>query len=544
MRRKIIFWLLLFLLCFTSFYRLENAPEELDTDEISWGYNAFSILETGRDEHRQFLPLSLRAYGDYRSPSYVYLGVSSIYLFGLTASAVRLPAALMGLGTIYFTYLIVKQLFNQSKEREKIALSTLFLLIISPWHLQYQRMAIETNAAVFFVVLGIYWWLKSLKRHIFLPLSFLVFALSIYSYHSERIFTPIFLLLFSWWWLREKRQCRQLILAVLVFIITVVPLVYLAFDKPEMVLTRPQAMSIFSDKGIRAEWWEDVSNDENIAIPIVRFFHPYQFYLGKIIVRNYLSHFDAGYLFFKGDSAMTFMMSKKGPISLISLPFLIYGIYLIIKQKEKHRHLLFCWLVLPFIVPALTITAPSFSRSVNFYIPLTIFIAYGLVNFMKKRSGLMMVVVAIYLLIFLFDWFNYFVVFQKQYGGNRRQLGFKNLVSRVKEVQDNYEKIFVSDTTGDHNYIFFLFYQQYPPEKFWQTKKIIPAQNLIELDHVASFDKYIFLKEFMIENIERNSNYLYVGLPNEIPINSHNGQTEDIYDDNGRLVFRLLSFNK
>ena len=41
-------------------------PASLNWDEVSHGYNAYSILMTGKDEWGQLFPLTnFRAYGDY-----------------------------------------------------------------------------------------------------------------------------------------------------------------------------------------------------------------------------------------------------------------------------------------------------------------------------------------------------------------------------------------------------------------------------------------------------------------------------------------------
>ncbi|KKR87871.1 MAG: Glycosyl transferase family 39, partial [Candidatus Woesebacteria bacterium GW2011_GWB1_41_10] len=53
-------WILIVILLFAAILRLWNLgsiPPHLTPDEASLGYNAYSILKTGRDEYSKFLPI-------------------------------------------------------------------------------------------------------------------------------------------------------------------------------------------------------------------------------------------------------------------------------------------------------------------------------------------------------------------------------------------------------------------------------------------------------------------------------------------------------
>src|SRR3990167_1719234 len=93
------------------FWQLGQNPPSLDWDEAAHGYNAYSILKTGRDEYGYKFPLYFRSFDDYKPPIYTYLVVPSIAIFGLNDFAVRFPSALIGVFAIMFTYFLVKELF-------------------------------------------------------------------------------------------------------------------------------------------------------------------------------------------------------------------------------------------------------------------------------------------------------------------------------------------------------------------------------------------------------------------------------------------------
>src|SRR3989344_2523195 len=106
----LLFSLILFIAVFLRFYQLSNIPPSLNWDEVSIGYNAYSIFKTAKDEWGNFLPLSFRAFGDYKLPFYIYLDIPFVFLFGLNELAVRLPSVLSGIGVVILTFFILKEL--------------------------------------------------------------------------------------------------------------------------------------------------------------------------------------------------------------------------------------------------------------------------------------------------------------------------------------------------------------------------------------------------------------------------------------------------
>jgi len=175
------------------FYQLGQNPPSLNWDETAHGYNAYSILKTGRDEYGYRLPLSFRSFDDYKPPIYTYLVVPSIAAFGLNDFAVRFPSAALGVLTVIFTYFMVFELF---KNRTIAFLSSLFLAI-SPWHLQFSRVAFETNSAIFWSVLGTWAFLKGIRAKglritAWMSLTAIAFGVNLFMYHNARVFIPIF----------------------------------------------------------------------------------------------------------------------------------------------------------------------------------------------------------------------------------------------------------------------------------------------------------------------------------------------------------------
>ena len=87
-------------------FLLTSVPPSLNWDEVSQGYTAYSILQTGKDEWGEKLPLFFRSYGEWKSAVYIYLLLPFIKVLGLNAFAVRLPSVLAGIISVYLMYLL------------------------------------------------------------------------------------------------------------------------------------------------------------------------------------------------------------------------------------------------------------------------------------------------------------------------------------------------------------------------------------------------------------------------------------------------------
>ena len=78
MNKKIIVGVLLSAILISLFlhrYKQNQVPPCINADEAAFGYNAYSILKTGKDEYGKFLPLRFESFKDYKLPLYTYLSI-------------------------------------------------------------------------------------------------------------------------------------------------------------------------------------------------------------------------------------------------------------------------------------------------------------------------------------------------------------------------------------------------------------------------------------------------------------------------------------
>lgn len=100
---------LLLILSITAFlrvYRLGKVPSGFFADEAAIGYNAYTILNQGKDEYGQPFPIFFRSFGDFKHPIQIYSTVPQIAILGLNETSVRLTSVLYGVATIIFLYLL------------------------------------------------------------------------------------------------------------------------------------------------------------------------------------------------------------------------------------------------------------------------------------------------------------------------------------------------------------------------------------------------------------------------------------------------------
>ena len=65
-KQRIVLVLILLVTLFGLLFKHADSPPCINADEAAYGYNAYSILTTLRDEHGHFLPLRLASFDDFK----------------------------------------------------------------------------------------------------------------------------------------------------------------------------------------------------------------------------------------------------------------------------------------------------------------------------------------------------------------------------------------------------------------------------------------------------------------------------------------------
>ncbi|MDO8658002.1 MAG: glycosyltransferase family 39 protein [Candidatus Levybacteria bacterium] len=528
MNKKINFVIVIFILAISIFLRLwslGSVPPSPDWDEAALGYNAYSLMETGRDEYGKFLPIILRSFDDYKPALYAYLTIPFVAIFGVSTVAVRFPSAIFGILTVLAVYLLVKELLRLKSKTDSqnynfLPMLSSFLLAISPWHIQFSRIAFESNVGLAFNVFGVLFFIYGLKKPIFLTISATFMGLALYVYQSEKVFTPILFLLLIFVFRKNIFEIskKYLLLALVVGAIIIFPIANYTFTN-EDALSRAKGVSVFSSDN---QFTDDAAvrnifnKEKNDYLGML--FDNRRVLYAKSMLDNYLSHYNFYWLFLAGDQPRHHA-PEMGLMYLWELPFLLVGIYALIfgKFDKRFKLLIFGWFLIAPIPAAFTTGVPHAVRTLNFLPTFQVFIAIGIIAVLQKILNLsikyLIFIFSILFLIFNFSYYiNQYFVQQNYFHSEAWQYGYKEAVSEIKSIEHKYGKIIVSNKPHlDQSYIFFLFYLRYPPNIY--QKESIDVSGGFRENHF--FGKYEF-RPIEWESEKKNNN-LFVGRAEDFP---------------------------
>lgn len=403
------------------------------------------------------MPLFFESYGDWKLPVNFYLLVPSIYIFGQTELGVRLPNIIIGAFSPLLFYLLIKELTGNVK----LALLSGFFLAISPWHIQFSRASFESTPALFFVILATYLFLKSR----FYP-SFLLFCVSMYTYHAFRIATPIIVigLLFIY---RDKvkQNLKKIALSAFLSFIILIPLITFSFS--EQGRTRAQSQSAFNPKEVEAQ---KIDFDQRSKPPF-RFLsgkiYKKPLYYTQIFVKNYLDHFSPTFLFFRGDPIGRHSQVDVGQILATDAIFLAASLMAISKLKRQALYLMLLWLLSSPLAAAIVNPNPNANRAFPMVIPLTFFVslgAYALLAKFKNKKILIAVLVLAVVLVYQNYLHLLFVHYPKKFAADWQQ-GQKQMVEAINAYESYYDRVYIA-SEGGPTYMYFLFYSNYNQKKY------------------------------------------------------------------------------
>lgn len=523
-------------------YKISEHPAGLNADEAAIGYNAYSLLQTGKDEFGHPWPVNFQSFNDFKPGLYFYLVLPLVKLLGLTELAVRLPSVILGTLTIAVLYFLVREIFGSSF----FALSSSLLLAISPWYLHFSRGGWESNAAVFFIVLGVYFFYKALKNSRSFTLCVLSFSLSMYTYHSARVIVPLLglgLIVLNYKEFIKKISLKMTILFAIFGVVLIIPLGLSFLDKETS--SRFSGVGIFADQGPfwRVNELRGQHDDPFSLFP--KLIHNKYLEYSLRFIDNYFRHYTGDFLFISGDEIQRSKVPEMGQMYLAEIPFLLLGLYFFLKNKPKHWQFVIYWLIVAPFASALTFQSPHAIRSLNMVIPLVIITAYGLwytTNILlarRSRFGIGVVVLSCYLVI-LFPWniafylHQYYVHYPKTYP-SAWEYGFSDLVDYVRVNGERFDNVYVTNKY-DQPYILFAFYLKYPPEKF-QNEAKLTERDKFGFSTVEHFGKYYFGQ--IDEKKLGESKTMIIGTPEEIP-DSATISKRIYFKDNGKEAFRII----
>lgn len=518
--RVVIFFLILAVGSFLRFYKLVEVPPALNWDEVSHGYNAYSILLTGRDQWGQFLPLTnFRAYGDYPLPLYMYLSMPLIIFLGLNELSIRLVSALFGVLLIPVVYYLTKKIISN----EYLSLLAAFLVAVSPWSILTSRQVLQATPAIFFMTAGVTLFLRGVKESkIWIVLATFLIGISAYAYHNTRILAgPILILLFLIFWNTLNKNKRILSTGLITGAILLLPLVPIIFSSGGSA--RARWVGIVDQGALNsineARGSSSLPQFLNVAI------NNRYTYAAKVFITNYLGYFSPQFLGFMGGTNLQFSVPGFGLVYPYQLPFFYLGLtFLIIRFKrlEKEKKILLLWMILAPIPAAMTRDPYQVVRStvalplVHTISVLGIYIIVKLFRRYQNAVLSLLFILGIATLIHLTFYFSSLINVYPVKSSFAWQYGYKQATDYVKDNGDEYSKIIFTKKYGEpHEFV--LFYLLYDPKTYQQDTTAI-RYNAHDWFWVDKLGKYEFINdEDILEKTSDEDNALLITSPGNYP---------------------------
>lgn len=485
---------------------LTHIPPSLNWDEVSMGYTAYSLAETGRDEWGERLPLLFRSYGEWKSAVYIYLLVPFIRVLGPTALAVRLPSALAGILAVYLTYLIGARLYSR-----RVGLWAAFFLSVSPWHLVLSRPAFEANVALTLILAGIYFFLRSsLVHRPSLLLSAVFFALAPHTYNSAKVVVPLLAL-----YLICKSQLYKKVTNLLVFTL---PLLLFALPLLLNLFTgraafRYTQVGVTTDQEALAKF---VSNRQLPGIPpeLGKLVFNRYTYAAHATFNNYLTYLSPAFLLTEAGDHTQHHVPYFGVLYLAEFGFLFYGLSALSKERSTYRALPLVLIALGILPAALTRDEGHVLRSILTLPEWQLLAALGAsyLQLAKKRKILLasycLLITQVLLFLVAYFWW-YPRTFARDW-----QYGHKEVAAYLKAHESEYQHIVMTKWYGEPQ-LFLAFYNRWDPRWYQQENRAnlrYETEGRLWLDQLPKYSigKYTFTY-LDLANHKMEPGTLYIG---------------------------------
>ena len=451
---------------------LDRAPLGLNQDEACNGYDAYSLAQTGRDQHGNRWPIVIQAFNDYRMPLYDYSLVPIVAMFGLKASTVRLGAALWSIADLAAIAILGWVMFGARGGAAAILIAAL-----TPWHFHTSRFgheAITSAATVSWATTCFMLWHRR-RWSGWLILSAAFFGLSLYSYSITKLFVPLWILVLATFHWRDIRRSPVLVLiAAVIGGVLAAPQMLLLVHEGARMQARFNQISAFGGDG----WTSDAAWD---------------------VLSGVFNHFDLNFLFVHGQPGhFAEMLHVPGFGQLLASQAVMIVLALCSAYDRRYRKplaLLLCWVIAAALPPAMTLPVPHELRNILAITPWTLLSVLGLVFLLDLAAAPLLarqIVAGLLIIATLWQGTQLITTYFGSYArfaARSYQYGMEQVVHAIQQSSHDSNEPVVITQKMNQPYIYVLFYGPYPPARFQELQ---PHNNSVLFAKVNAFDRYVF----------------------------------------------------
>lgn len=504
MRKKLIFPILpllflFFLAFFLRIHKVDTNPPLL-VDEASIGYNAYSLLNTGKDEYGTSLPLSFKAFGDHKLPLYIYSSIPSIKIFGLTPLGIRFVSIVAGSILVFVAYYILKELKFSSSQ----SIIGATITAVAPWTIMLGKFAWESNLALLLFCIGLLFALKGVrtKKLNYHIIAAIFLGLTWYTYLPYRIITLPIILYLALPLFKKGTEKKTYIKMLLMFVVILIPLFPLLISpassarfKQTNIFADPTKTSIINEN--RTFCTEDQPNVLCYVVSnkLVE--------SGYTLLSNFERIFSLDFLFISGEEAKYVSVEKFGLMPIFLMPFYLLGfIYFYIERKKNENKNVYMLLLVSAFFATLPIIITKEPQRIQMsalypFILLLIMFGYSMTQRVLKYK-LLNYSLFVLLLLFGFIYLFYFTnIHSKKYYMNENFIADISVYLHTQAKQDT--TIYINPFYAEP-LIFYAYYNSIDPVKY-QTEYTLGEPDTLGFTHLVE------LGNIKITSIEYNEMY-------------------------------------
>lgn len=508
LRNYLPFILIVVLASVLRLWNLGSVPISLADDEIRVSYTAYSIAQTGKDVYGNLFPLVFKIDG-FSTFGQLPIYISSLFFSFLPLSSfiARLPFALSGIISIIFFFLIVREV----TKNKDLALISSFVLSVSVWSIQINRIAIDVNIAILMYLIAMYFFISSKNKTYLFVLSMLFFVLAFYSYAATKIiFLPLLTILI--WYKFKDLSKNKILIVIATIIISFGSFAILdVFQGAANYGGSPLFFQNSEQTSMAVELERRASNKPSF---IENAFHNKFTYWGRVFSTNYLAAFSPQFLFLNQESNGIYSIWGRGELYSFEAFFLIIGLFYLFTKKRKEFYLILLLLLISPLPSALGVNTPTWmSRSAFMAIWFSVFVGTGIYALTNIRNNKFRYV----LIVIIFIFYSYSIIgyiSQYYYDWSRTNAKYfsestKHLVNKIDLYRKEGKDVLASGAT-ENTFLHYAFYNKIDPRLVQDNINKYPI----------TFNNFTFQKECLKE-IPNNivyisfTNCLYKDLPLE-----------------------------
>lgn len=293
--------------------------------------------------------------GDFHPPGWFFILWIWGHLFGWSEISVRMPSVILGVVTVYLSYLIGKKLFSR-----KVGILAALMLSLAPLHIYYSQEARMYAFSTFAVTFSIYSLVRLLRNEKY---SLLIYSLSsVLVLYSDYVAYFIFPVQLIYVFLFEKQYIKKLLFSLGYSLIIFTPWLFIF----------PQQLTGGQNTALMLPGWKEVVGGSSLKELALL---PVKMLVGRISLENNLLYF-----------LLTIVLAS---------PFLLVFTKLK-KVLDKKYYLISFWLFFtPILVWIFSYIIPVFSYFRLLYILPAFYIAAAvcLIKFSNRYFQILLVII-------------------------------------------------------------------------------------------------------------------------------------------------------